>query len=566
MGIFDFLGGDKVTRLPLVEGAIKPVMLLILDGYGIAPMSEGNAIARAKKPNLDRLFASYPHGELVASGESVGLPANEVGNTEVGHLNMGAGRTMLQDLKRIDKAIEQNEFDDNRAFVHTLGHIAKTGGKLHLMGMLSTGRVHSAANHFWALIDFCRKRGVSKVYLHLFTDGRDAPPEEGAKLLEEAETKLKNLGIGEIASVAGRYYAMDRDKRWERTEKAYKAIVLGEGETATSASEAVKANYAKQITDEFVPPTVILKEGKPVATIDDNDGVIFFNYRIDRPRQLTMALVMPDFEQLHSFKFGYVNDIEKAEGEVRIKQTFVRGKVPKNIFMVTMTQYQERMPVSEIAFPPEQVEKSLAVVLAANNLRQMHMSESEKERFVTYYFDGLREERQIGEETDIVPSPKVATYDKRPQMSVFGLVSKLYEVLAKDTYHFIVMNMANPDMVAHTGNLKASIKAVEYTDRAVGEVAEMILKKNGTLLITADHGNAEELLTYEQGSFYVTSGKGVKNTDHSNNLVPLLAINRLWQGKNILLPQGTLADVAPTVLGLMGLPKPEVMTGRNLFS
>ncbi len=565
MGMLDFFKGKK-EEVVITEGKIRPVVLLILDGYGLAPPSEGNAIELAKKPNIDGIYRTYPHGELHASGEVVGLPANEVGNTEVGHLNMGAGRTILQDLKRINRSIELNEFNDVRAFVHAVAHIQKTGGRMHLMGLVGSGNVHSSMNHLYALLDFCQKNGLKEVYLHLFTDGRDSPPTEGEGLIGQIEERLKNMGMGAIATVGGRYFGMDRDKRWERVEAAYKAMVLGRGEVANSAVEAVKNAYARNETDEFVKPTVIIKEGKPTAVVADGDAAIFFNFRIDRPRELTMALVMPDFERLKSFRFGYISDTEKAEGETTIKQTFNREKVVANLFLVTMTQYQEGLPVAEVAFPNEVVAKSLAVVIGESHLTQMHLSESEKERFVNYYFDGLREEKQAGEEVVVVPSPHVPTYDKKPEMAVFTLVDEFKKAMAADKYNFVVMNFANADMVAHTGNLQASIKAIEFVDRAIGEVEAMVLAKNGTLLITADHGNAEELLTYNSQGFFYTSKTGEKNTGHSSNLVPFLAINRVWQGKNVTLTRGTLGDVAPTVLGLLGVAVPAEMTGSNLLT
>lgn len=539
---------------------IKPTVLLILDGWGIAPPSEGNAITSAKTPNINWLNANFPRGELLAAGESVGLPANEVGNTEVGHINMGAGRLILQELKRISKAIEEGTFYDNRALRSAIDHAKKNNSKLHVLGMVGTGRVHSSIDHFWAIIETCRRQEFNRVVFHIFTDGRDTAPDEAKTLLPEIEEKIKAGGVGKIATISGRYWAMDRDRRWDRIEKAYKAIVSGVGVSEDSVISAIEHSYAKGKTDEFIEPVVIMENGKPVATVDDNDAAIFFNFRIDRPRQLTLAFVLQDFEN-SSFIFGNAKD---RESEVKkVGATFKRDKVPKNLFFVTMTQYQKDLPVSAVAFPPEQIPQTLGEVVSAANLLQLHLTESEKTRFITYYFDGLHEERFKGEDVLIVPSAKVATYDKKPEMSVAGIVEEFLQTAGK--YHFYVINIANPDMVAHTGNLKASITAIEHVDRAIGEIIKKVLELDGTIVITADHGNAEELITYPTNTYFFTSAKGVVNTDHSSNPVPVYVVNKTLQGKPNKLPNGTLADVAPTILKLMNLEIPPVMTGRNLL-
>lgn len=535
---------------------IPPVVLLILDGWGIAPASPGNPITTAKTPVMTWLTTNFPNGELLAAGESVGLPANEVGNTEVGHINMGAGRVILQDLKRISKTIEEGSFPDNRAIRSAIDHAKKNNSNLHIMGLYGSGRVHSSMEHFWAIMDTCKKLEFSKVVLHIFTDGRDTEPKEAESEIAKLTEKLKSYGFGQVATIAGRYWAMDRDRRWDRTEKTYNAMVLGQGPKAATPEEAVKNSYAKGQTDEFIEPTVI---GNPI-TVSDNDAVIFFNFRIDRPRQLTLSFILPDFEN-SSFIFGNAKDREAEK--VKLGATFKRTKVPKNLFFVTMTEYQKDLPVSAIAFPPEQVQTPLAEVISQAGLTQLHLSESEKRRFITYYFNGLREEKFNKEEDVIVSSPKVATYDKKPEMAVGDIVKEFKNHAGN--YNFIVINIANPDMVAHTGNLQATLKAIEFVDTAVGEIAKETLKLNGTLLITADHGNAEELLTYEKTSYYVTTSQGTVNTDHSNNPVPIIIAHNNFQGKPKQIARGILGDVAPTILYLLKLQVPSVMTGRNLL-
>jgi 2,3-bisphosphoglycerate-independent phosphoglycerate mutase len=513
-------------KLPFIKrkAKINPYVLLILDGFGLAPASSGNAISLANTPNYDHLIKNYPTTELIASGESVGLPANEVGNTEVGHLTLGAGRVILQDLKRIDDSIEKGYFYDNKAFLRAAAHVKQNGSNMHIVGLVGSGRVHSSLEHLYALLQFCKKEEVSKVYLHLFTDGRDSPPKQGIEVIEKIEKHLSEIRLGKIASITGRYYAMDRDRRWDRTEKTYKALTQALAIQTTSAEDAVKSAYARGQTDEFIEPTIIANKTGPIATINDNDAVIFFNFRIDRPKQLTMAFTMPNFESLKSFDFGYDPSTNIKIEKVSVGKTFKREKVPKNLFFVTMTEYQKDLPVSSVAYGPEVVEEPLAVVLSKNDFKQMHMAESEKERFVKYYFNGLREEPVEGENDMIIPSPKVATYDKRPQMSLPKLCGTIRSQIKRDRYHFFVINFANPDMVAHTGDIKATIKAIEYTDKYAGLLVESVLSVNGTVFLTADHGNAEELLTFPSSSYFYTTSTGSVNTDHSNNPVPLILI------------------------------------------
>ncbi len=531
------------------QNQIKPTVLVILDGFGVAPPSKGNAISLANTPNYTNILANFPHGELIASGESVGLPANEVGNTEVGHLTLGAGRTILQDLKKINYSIESGIFFDNRALVAAANHAKTNNSAFHIMGLASTGNVHSSLQHLMALIQFCKKEQLKKVYLHLFTDGRDAAPKEGIEIIERVETQLSASKIGQIASVTGRYYAMDRDKRWDRTAKTYAALVTGLAIQTLSAKDAVNSAYARGQTDEFIEPTLVADKNGPLGLIKDNDAAVFFNYRIDRPRQLASAFVDPNFE----------NKSDAA-------QTFSRGTILKNLFFVTMTDYEKGLPVSGIAFAPEVVNAPLSLVVSGAGLKQIHMAESEKERFVNYYFDGIREEASPGEDTKIIASPRVATYDKKPEMSLPSLVSEFKKQISKDIFHFAVINFANADMVAHTGNLEATIRAIGFIDRYLNDLVNFIIGRDGTVLITADHGNAEELITFPTSSFYITTSKGTVNTDHSNNPVPVIIINNKFKGKPIDLGKGRLADVAPTILNLMDLKVPEVMTGRDLLA
>lgn len=573
MNIFKNIFNFSRPEILLKPGNQKPVVLLILDGWGTAPPSPGNAISLSKTPNMTRLQTLFPHGELVASGESVGLPANEVGNTEVGHLNLGAGRIILQDLKRITKSIKDGEFFLNRSFREAAEHVKKNNSKMHILGLVSSGEVHSSLGHLYGVIDFCKRAGLKDVYFHLFTDGRDAPPNEGVDILKKVEDYIKNHGVGTIATIMGRYYAMDRDRRWDRIQLAYEAIVNGKGKTAKSAEEALKNSYLKGATDEFVEPAVIINDqGVPVAQIGDNDAAIFFNFRIDRPRELVMALTVPDFTKAniawefdpYAVKYGH----KHAEGDITLQKTepFVRTKLPTNLFFVTMTRYQKNLPVSGVAFPPETIKNGLVEILSQKSLPQMHMAESEKERFVTYYFNGQHEEKFPGEDTLIVPSPKVSTYDKKPQMSVIDLSYEVKKVLSLDKYKFLVINFANVDMVAHTGLIPATIKAVECVDHEVGEVFKAVMSVDGTLVVTADHGNGEELLTYPQGSYFFTTNTGAVNTDHSNFPVPIVIANKELEGKVKNITGGILADVAPTILGILKITKPMDMTGRDLLA
>lgn len=558
MSIFDFFKKPAVSN-------IKPVVLVVYDGWGIAPDSEGNAIARAKTPSMKEFASLYPHGELIASGESVGLPANEVGNSEVGHLTIGVGRTIYQSLVRINNSIADGTYYRNEAFLSALNHIRKTGGKLHIMGLASQGNVHSALPHLMALIEFCKRGELKNVSFHLFTDGRDAPPTTGREVISTVHTRLGETGVGRIATISGRYYALDRDARWDRTQKAYEAIVSGMGTAFSDPVVAVDEAYKSGNTDEFVPPSVILgTDGKP-SVVSDNDAVIFFNFRVDRPRQLTMSFVLPDFEHLDDFEWGYHHDEGKVNTKAASGPTFKRSKVPQNLFFVTMTEYQKKLPVSAVAFPNNPIDHGLAQIFSESGMNQIHISESEKERMITYYFDGLREAKFDNEDVVVVPSPKVPTYDKKPEMNAWGIVKEVKRALSKSKYHFVMLNFANPDMVGHTGNLEATIKACEVVDGAIGEIAKEVLARDGVLLITADHGNAEELLAYDTLSYFFTTRDGTTETGHSNNPVPFFIISNQLKNKNTTLPQGKLADVAPTILDILNIAKPDLMTGKSLY-
>ncbi|MCL5411539.1 MAG: 2,3-bisphosphoglycerate-independent phosphoglycerate mutase [Patescibacteria group bacterium] len=514
------------------ETKIRPAVLIVLDGWGIAKAGPGNAITLAKTPNFDKFWSTYPHTQLLASGESVGLPKGESGNSEVGHLNIGAGRIVYQDLPRINMAIADGTFINNQAFVSACRIVKDNKSSLHLMGLASPGGVHSSLEHLYSLLWLAKERGVEKVYIHMFTDGRDTPPTSALIYLAELEEKIKHIGVGKIATVSGRYYAMDRDKRWARTKKAYDAIVNNEGPTASSAYEAIERAYQTGQTDEFIVPIVILENQKPIAHLSSEDAVIFFNFRPDRARQLTQAIVLPSFNE------------------------FERGTFLKRVFFVSMAEYEKGLP-TVIAFPPEGVDVPLARILHQENLRQLHIAETEKYVHVTYFINGGREDPFSGEDRILIPSPKVATYDEKPEMSAYEITDVVTQRLEKNLYDFIVINFANADMVGHTGIIPCGIKAIETIDDCLGKVVNATLSAGGAVVITADHGNAEEMVNLQTGEV---------DTEHSANPVPLLIISKELEGvSNKQLNQGILADVAPTILDLMGVSKPEPMTGRSLL-
>lgn len=542
---------------------IKPrAVLIILDGWGIGPDYPGNAIKLAHTPTMDMLTHTFPHTELVASGESVGLPKGEDGNTETGHLNIGAGRIVYQDLPRINMAIASGIFMQNKAFLKAVEHIKKNNSNLHLLGLIGQGGVHSSNEHLYALMRLAKDQGLTKVYLHLITDGRDSGPQSSPMYLEQVNAEIQSMGIGRIATVMGRYYAMDRDHRWERIKVAYDALVSGAGgENSSDLLATIAARHSQKENDEFIKPIFPLYDGAPSPRITTNDSVIFFNYRIDRPRELTRAITMSDEEFVHhtesfdpySIKYHKSHLTGDAPAPTNI---FDRPGRPSNVCFVSMTEYEKNLPV-EVAFPPEFVEMPLSRVIALAGRRQLKLAESEKERFVTYYFNGQRELPFPGEDIVITPSPKVPTYDLKPEMSGDLQTEKLLAAISGNLYDLIVINYPNPDMVAHTGNLEASIKACSYVDTCVEKIYRKVMQTEGvTMLITADHGNVEELISLESG--------GV-DTEHSAFPVPLLIAGRDYLNQSKSLPRGILADVAPTILKILGINKPSSMAGRALL-
>jgi len=504
----------------------KPVMLIILDGWGIGKEYEGNAIYLANTPNYDRLIMDYPNTKLEASGLAVGLPEGQMGNSEVGHLNIGSGRIVYQELTNISKSIEGGNFFNKEEFLQAIENAKKNDSKLHIMGLVSDGGVHSHNTHLYGLLELCKRHGLEEVYIHAFLDGRDVPPTIGKQHLQELEDKIDEIGVGHIATVSGRYYAMDRDNRWERTKLAYDAMVLGRGKMDSSPVEAVQKSYDEGINDEFVVPIVITKNNKPIATIDSGDSIIFFNFRPDRARQITRAIVDEEF-----------NGFEREK------------KV--DTFFVTMTEYDKTIENVHVAFKPEKPKNTLGEYISSLGLNQLRIAETEKYAHVTFFFNGGREEPYENEDRVLIPSPKVATYDLKPEMSAIEVKDEVLNRLNMDKYHLIVLNFANPDMVGHTGVVEAAIKAVETVDACLGEIIDLLIKKEGKALITADHGNAEMLIDERDGSTI---------TSHTTNKVPLIMV-----GEDGKLKEGILADLAPTLLDMMGLEKPKEMTGESLI-
>jgi len=535
---------------------IKPVVLIILDGWGLAPAGPGNAISQAKIPNFQKYWAVYPRTQLQASGEAAGLPKGERGNSEAGHLNLGAGQIVFQDLPRIDMAIADGTFFQKEAFLQAAEHVRKNQSRLHFLGLIGAGGVHSSMEHLLALIRFAKNQNITDLYLHLFTDGRDSPPTSAINYILKVEEELKNLGIGKVATLIGRYYAMDRDNRWERIQKAYDLLVLGRGEVAANPVEAIKKSYAAGKTDEFIEPIILDNQG----VIKDNDAVIFFNFRIDRPRQLTKAFILPDFENLEIKKISFDPYAERYGLKIyetpKGTTTFKREKILKNLFFVTMTEYEKNLPVV-VAFPPEPVKLPLARVLSEQGLRQIHIAESEKYPHVTVFFDGGREKPFVGEDWVEIPSPRVATYDLKPEMAAYELTNQVLKRLKGNIYDFILVNFANPDMIGHTGVISAGIKACEVVDECLGKIVDTVLNLNGSCIITADHGNIEEMINLTTGEI---------DTEHSTNPVPFIIIDKRYNHGGRILPRGILADVSPTVLNLLGIEKPQLMMGKSLIN
>ncbi|HEU5014919.1 MAG TPA: 2,3-bisphosphoglycerate-independent phosphoglycerate mutase [Roseiflexaceae bacterium] len=534
---------------------LRPVVLAIMDGWGITEPGPGNGVALANTPNVDAWTAQYPYTRLAASGMDVGLPEGQIGNSEVGHLNIGAGMIVYQDFTRINKSIADGDFFTNEALTGAITHAQNTGGSLHLMGLFGPGGVHAHEDHLHALLELAHRAGLERVFLHLFLDGRDVMPRSALAFLDTLEGVIARLNTGTIATVSGRYYAMDRDKRWERTGKAYDAIVDGVGNTAPSARAAIEASYASDVSDEFVLPTVIVRDGKPVATMQDGDAIIFFNFRPDRGRQLSQAFVLPDINE--RIQKHYARQAE--EGQPMPKQLWQRQRQIENLFYVTLTQYEQDLPV-HIAFPPLYVNYPMARVVSDAGLHQFHIAETEKYPHVTFFFNGRREEPFPEEDRTLAPSPKVATYDLQPEMSAEEVTTKLLAAIQSDTYDYIIVNYANPDMVGHTGVIPAVVKACETVDRCLGEVVPAILDKGGAVLIIADHGNAEVM---------IDPATGGPHTAHTTNLVPciLIAPEGAGLGKSeiSLRSGGRLADVAPTLIDLLGIQKPADMTGESLI-
>ncbi|KKR42951.1 MAG: 2,3-bisphosphoglycerate-independent phosphoglycerate mutase [Candidatus Woesebacteria bacterium GW2011_GWB1_40_12] len=543
----------------------KFVLLVVIDGWGISVAGPGNPLSQANLPNMRKFMNSFPHTQLLASGEAVGLPRGEPGNTETGHLNLGAGRIVYQDLQRINMNIADGGFYDNKVLIGAIDHARKNNSNLHLMGLVGAGGVHSNLEHLFALIELAEKQQFNRVFLHLFTDGRDSPPTAAKTYVSKIREVTEKHKIGQIATLMGRYWAMDRDMRWDRTAKAYFALTKGEGHLFKTPEEAIDASYAEGKTDEFIEPSIMANpQGQPLGIIKPNDSIIFFNFRIDRPRQLSRAFTFQDFSKanlpvgfdpyLVKYQKSHLATVPTITGE-----PFVRGAKLDNLYFATMTQYEKAIEEfgAKVAFPPENVKFPLGAIIASQGYKQLRVSESEKERFVTYYFNGQQEMAFEGEDRIIVPSPKVATYDLMPEMSALEITNNVLSKLKSGTeYKFILINFANPDMVGHTGNIGAAVKACEVVDECIGKLADMVMAYGGYMLITADHGNVEEMIDASTGSI---------ETEHSENPVPFAVISQKTMGKSITLTSGILADIAPTILKLLSINVPSNMTGRDLL-
>jgi len=515
--------------------ANAPKVLLILDGYGLNDKTEGNAVAQAKTPVMDKLMKECPFVKGNASGMAVGLPEGQMGNSEVGHLNMGAGRIVYQELTRITKEIQDGTFFENPGLLEAVENCKKNNSALHMYGLVSDGGVHSHNSHIYGLLELAKRNGLDKVYVHCFLDGRDTPPASGKEFVEELEAKMKEIGVGKVGVISGRYYAMDRDNNYDRVEKAYLALTKGEGNKANSASEAIQKSYDEGVTDEFVVPVVVCENGEPVATVKDGDSIIFFNFRPDRAREITRAFCDDDFKG------------------------FDRKKL--DVKYVCFTEYDPTIPNKSVAFHKVEVTNTFGEWLAANGLKQARIAETEKYAHVTFFFNGGVEAPNEGEDRILVNSPKyVPTYDKKPRMSAYTVCDKLSEAITaknedgSSKYDVIICNFANPDMVGHTGVLAAAIEAIEVIDKCVGEIVEFVKEVGGTMFICADHGNAEQLIDYETGEPF---------TAHTTNPVPFILVNGP-EGKK-LREGGCLADIVPTIIELMGMEQPAEMTGKSLL-
>lgn len=513
----------------------QTTVLLIMDGFGYNPDSFGNAIAAADTSSLDRISAAYPHTLLGASGLDVGLPDGQMGNSEVGHMNIGAGRIIYQDLTRISRAIEDGSFFENEALLHAMDRAAASRKSVHILGLLSDGGVHSHIDHLKALVNMASDRGVTRLYIHAFLDGRDVPPRCAETYIKEMNQHFREVRLGRIATISGRYYAMDRDKRWERVQKAYDALVHGKGHVAATPETALDAAYARGENDEFVEPTVIWNFMGNADRISSGDSVILFNFRPDRAREITRVICDDTFDG------------------------FDRGRRPSDLCFVCMTEYEAGMPNVSVAYPPEHFENTLGSYLSRLGKRQARIAETEKYAHVTFFFNGGEETPDPGEDRMLIPSPKVATYDLQPEMSADGVRKAVLDALQSQTYDLIVVNFANPDMVGHTGIFDAAVKAVSFVDLCAGEICDAVLQQNGNLFVTADHGNADTMIDAD----------GEPITKHSTNPVPAIVVTPSGDDRKPLVQKlrsdGVLADIAPTILDLMGLEKPEEMTGTTLI-
>jgi len=507
----------------------KLTMLMILDGFGDNSNTEGNAVKQAKTPNIDKLMKKYASTDIYTSGKYVGLPDGQMGNSEVGHTNIGAGRIVYQELTRITKSIEDGDFFSNQELIAAIDNCKKNNSKLHILGLVSDGGVHSHDRHLYGLLELAKRRDFENVYVHCFLDGRDTPPASAENYIAKLQEKMNEKGVGKIASISGRFYSMDRDKRWQRVQKAYNAMVNGEGIKAANVIKAIEDSYQKEVFDEFVEPTVICNNGEPIATIGKNDSVICFNFRPDRAREITRTLVDTEFNEFET-------------------------KKDLNLYYVCFTSYDETMPNVHIAFKKEALTNTFGEYISKQGLTQLRIAETEKYAHVTFFFNGGEEKQFEGEDRILIPSPKVETYDMKPEMSAYEVTEKVLDAIANDRFDNIILNFANPDMVGHTGSLPAAIKAVETVDECVGKIVALIEEKEANLIITADHGNCEQMIDYKTGE---------PHTAHTTNPVPIVVIN----GKNKikLREGGILADLAPTMLDMMGLEKPAEMTGSTLI-
>jgi len=522
----------------------KPLAFIILDGWGVAPPSEGNAISLANTPNFDRFIANYPAMTILASGESVGLLENEPGNSEVGHMTLGIGRVFYQNLPRVNQAIKSGDFFNNQAFLKAANHVKVNKSKLHLIGILSDGNIQGSIDHLYALLELARQQKINEVYIHVILDGVDSLENGGKDFVNNLEKKISEIGLGEVASISGRYFALDRDGHWDRTQKAFYAIVHGQAdEFFDNPLEAIESSYKRQVFDQGMRPVVITRGGKPKTTVTANDAIIFYNLKGDRASQLTKAFVLDEFLK------------------------FERGPQIGNLVFVTMTQYEKDLPV-DVAFPKQIIKTSLTKAISDNGLKQLYIAETEKYAHVTFFLSGNTEDPFIGEDRVVIPSPQIDSYAQKPEMSALEISKRLEKEILREVYDFIVCNLANPDMLGHTGDIEATKKAIETVDKVIGNIVNLVLSKEGAVILVGDHGNAEEMIDLQTGEI---------TNEHTKNPVPFIIIGKEWEGKNIgvsesigndlslIKPVGILADVTPTILKILNLPIPEEMTGKSLI-